>query len=211
MPSLSKILLNIYHLILRYLQFTYPLNKVIIFSAPSGSGKTTVVSHLMKEIPQLGFSISATTRKPRANEENGREYYFLEQDDFLQKVKNQEFLEYEEVYTGILYGTLKSEVERLWKLDKTVVFDVDVVGGLNIKRQFGDSALSVFLRPPSVEILMDRLRKRSTEVEHHLQMRIDKARYELNFESEYDMVLVNDVLDITLKEAEKIVSNFIGL
>ena len=184
------------------------LNKVIIFSAPSGSGKTTVVTHLLQEVPGLGFSISATTRKPRANEQHGREYYFLETADFEEKIKNTEFLEYEEVYAGIFYGTLKSEVERLWKDGKTVVFDVDVVGGLNIKKQFGEQALSVFLRPPSIEVLIERLRKRSTEVEHQLQMRIEKAKHELQFESSYDYVIVNDKLDETLLEAEKIVNNF---
>ncbi len=187
------------------------LNKVIIFSAPSGSGKTTVVNHLLKVIPQLGFSISATTRLPRANEQNGREYYFLDSEDFKVRVANNEFLEYEEVYSGIFYGTLKSEVDRLWAEGKTVVFDVDVVGGVNIKKQFGDSALSVFLRPPSISILMERLRNRSTEVEHQLQMRIDKANFELQFEKEYDTILVNDVLSETLVNAEKIVKDFIKL
>lgn len=186
------------------------LNKVIIFSAPSGSGKTTVVNHLLNTIPQLGFSISATTRKPRANEMNGREYYFLDVADFENKVKNNEFLEHEEVYDGIFYGTLRTEIERLWKEGKTVVFDVDVLGGMNLKKQFGAQALSVFLRPPSIEILMDRLRKRSTEVEHQLNMRINKARYELQFENDYDIVLVNDKLEDTLKQAEDIVRKFMA-
>lgn len=186
------------------------MNKVIIFSAPSGSGKTTVVNHLLSTIPELGFSVSATTRKPRINEVNGREYYFLEEEDFRQKVNNGEFLEHEEVYAGILYGTLNSEVERLWELGKTVIFDVDVVGGLHIKEQFGDQALAIFLRPPSVEVLMERLRKRSTEVEHQLQMRIDKANFELQFESKYDKVLINDKLEDTLREAESIVREFIA-
>ncbi len=186
------------------------LNKVIIFSAPSGSGKTTVVNHLLKTVPDLGFSISATTRKPRVNELQGREYYFLEVSDFETKIKNNEFLEHEEVYQGIFYGTLKSEIDRLWKEGKTVVFDVDVVGGMTIKKHFGQQALSVFLRPPSIEILMDRLRKRSTEVEHQLQMRIEKAQYELQFEKAYDVVLVNDKLEDTLLKAEKIVTNFIA-
>lgn len=185
------------------------MNKVIIFSAPSGSGKTTVVNHLLKVIPELGFSISATTRKPRINEENGREYYFLEENDFNDKVSQNEFLEHEEVYKGIQYGTLKSEVERLWSLGKTVVFDVDVLGGMNIKRQYGESALSVFLRPPSIDILMERLRKRSTEVEHQLQMRIEKAQEELKYENKYDVVIINDQLNDALIEAESVVKNFI--
>ncbi|MDI1235811.1 MAG: guanylate kinase [bacterium] len=186
------------------------MNKVIIFSAPSGSGKTTVVNHLLKTIPELGFSISATTRKPRENELNGREYHFLELEDFESKIERNEFLEHEEVYSGIFYGTLNSEIERLWKEGKTVVFDVDVVGGLNIKKKFGSQALSVFLRPPSIDILMERLRKRSTEVEHQLQMRIEKAQFELQFEKQYDMVLINDKLEDTLQKAEEIVRNFIA-
>jgi len=184
-------------------------HKVIIFSAPSGSGKTTVVNHLLATMPELGFSVSATTRKPRVNELNGREYYFLEQEDFENKIKNEEFLEHEEVYTGIFYGTLKSEVDRLWALGKTVIFDVDVVGGVNIKKQFGNKALSIFLRPPSIDVLMERLRKRSTEVEHQLQMRLEKAQFELQFESQYDMVLINDRLEDTLSKAEQIVKDFI--
>ena len=186
------------------------MNKVIIFSAPSGSGKTTVVKHLMSVIPNLGFSVSATTRKPRANEVDGREYYFLDTEVFEEKIRQHEFLEYEEVYQGLFYGTLKSEVDRLWAMGKTVVFDVDVVGGVNIKKQFGDSALAIFLKPPSVEVLMERLRKRSTEVEHQLQMRIKKAQFELNFENKYDIVLVNDKLDETLIRAENIVRSFIS-
>lgn len=168
-----------------------------------------MVNHLLATVPELGFSVSATTRKPRQNETNGKEYYFLDIDDFLQKVKNNEFLEHEEVYSGILYGTLNKEVQRLWDLGKTVIFDVDVVGGLRIKEKFGDAALSIFLRPPSLEILMERLRKRSTEVEHQMQMRIDKAQFELQFEDKYDIVLINDKLEDTLSKAEEIVKNFI--
>lgn len=140
---------------------------------------------------------------------DGREYYFLDPEDFRQKLANDEFLESEEVYNGIFYGTLHSEVERLWSLGKTVIFDVDVAGGLRIKKKFGDNALAIFLRPPSIDILMDRLRKRSTEVEHQLQMRIDKAHYELQFENQYDLVLINDKLEDTLAKAEEIVRNFI--
>ncbi len=185
------------------------MKKAIIFSAPSGSGKTTVVNHLLSVMPELGFSVSATTRKPRENEVDGREYYFLDLEDFKQKVANDEFLESEEVYNGIFYGTLNSEVERLWSLGKTVIFDVDVAGGVRIKKKFGDNALAIFLRPPSIEILMDRLRKRSTEVEHQLQMRIDKAHTELQFENQYDIVLINDKLEETLEKAEDIVKTFI--
>lgn len=187
------------------------MNKLIIFSAPSGSGKTTVVKHLLQTMPdKLGFSVSATTRKPRPGEENGREYHFLDLEDFEKRIEQNEFLEHEEVYAGILYGTLWSEVHKIWEQGRAVVFDVDVQGGLSLKRRFKDQALAIFLRPPSVEILMDRLRKRSTEVEHHLQERIVKANFELSFESQYDVVVVNDVLEDTLKRCEQIVTDFLN-
>ncbi|MBS3915194.1 MAG: guanylate kinase [Bacteroidetes bacterium] len=187
------------------------MEKLVIFSAPSGSGKTTVVKHLLQIMPdKLGFSISATTRKPRPGEEHGREYYFMETEEFERKVENNEFLEHEEVYAGILYGTLWSEVHKIWNQNKAVVFDVDVQGGLNLKRRFKGDALAVFLRPPSVDILMDRLRNRSTEVEHHLQERIAKANFELSFESQYDVVVVNDVLDNTFITCEKLVLDFLN-
>jgi len=186
------------------------LEKLIIFSAPSGSGKTTVVQHLLKEMnKELGFSISATTRKKRPNETEGKDYYFLEEDTFRKKLANNEFLESEEVYKGLFYGTLYSEVQRVWANGKAIVFDVDVLGGLNIKKQFGEKALSVFLRPPSLDILMDRLRKRDTEVEHHLQERIDKAKFELGYEQEFDRVIINDDLNKALAEAEDVVKEFL--
>jgi guanylate kinase len=184
-------------------------NKLIIFSAPSGSGKTTVVRHLLNTMPELAFSISATTRTKRPNEINAHDYYFYTEKDFIKAIKEEKFLEYEEVYKGLFYGTLKSEVERLWAEGKTVIFDVDVVGGLNIKKFYGDQALAVFLRPPSVDILMERLRKRETEVEHRLQERIDKARSELKFEQQFDKVIVNDVLSDTFVAAESIVASFL--
>jgi guanylate kinase len=187
------------------------LNKVIIFSAPSGSGKTTVVKHLLEvRGSKLGFSISATTRKPRAGEMNGREYYFLEESDFRNRVAQGQFLEHEEVYQGIFYGTLHSEVERLWSEGRAVLFDVDVVGGVNLKKQFGDRALSVFLRPPSLEVLMDRLKKRSTEVEHQMRERLDKATFELQFEQQYDVTVVNDDLQETLHRCEALVDGFLS-
>lgn len=185
------------------------LDKLLIFSAPSGSGKTTVVKHLLEtKQSKLGFSVSVTTRQPRPNEIDGREYHFLDLDTFKRKVNNGDFLEYEEVYSGILYGTLWSEVKKIWSENKIVVFDVDVKGGLNLKRKFGDQALAVFLRPPSVDTLMDRLKNRSTEVEHQLQERIEKAQYELSFENEYDVVVVNDVLEDTFAQCEQLVNDF---
>ena len=181
----------------------------MIFSAPSGSGKTTVVKHLMETLSdRLGFSVSATTRKPRPGEENGREYHFLTEEEFRNRVENKEFLEHEEVYSGILYGTLWSEVRKIWNENKMVVFDVDVKGGLNLKQEFGDQALAIFLRPPSVEVLMERLTKRSTEVEHELNERINTATYELSFENQYDVVVVNDILEETFERCESLVNNF---
>lgn len=186
------------------------MEKLIIFSAPSGSGKTTVVQHLLKEMKgDLGFSVSATTRKKRPTETEGKDYYFFEEDDFRQKLANNEFLEYEEVYKGLFYGTLFSEVKRVWSEGKAIVFDVDVQGGLNIKKQFGNKALAVFLRPPSIDVLLERLRKRDTEVEHHLQERIDKAKFELDFEKQFDVVIVNDDLKLALAEAERVVMEFL--
>jgi guanylate kinase len=186
------------------------LNKLIIFSAPSGSGKTTVVKHLMQVLEhRLAFSVSATTREPRTGEVDGREYHFLKLSDFKTRIEEGEFLEHEEVYAGILYGTLWSEVKRIWAEGKAVVFDVDVKGGLNLKRKFGDQAMAVFLRPPSVEVLLDRLTKRSTEVEHQLKERIAKANYELSFEDQYDVVVVNDVLEETFAKCENLVGQFL--
>lgn len=185
--------------------------KLIVFSAPSGSGKTTVVRHLLEQMgEQLSFSVSATTRKKRANESHGKDYYFLEPDLFRKKIASGEFLEYEEVYDGLFYGTLISEVERIWANGKHVLFDVDVVGGLNIKKRFPNRTLAVFLRPPSVDVLMERLQNRQTEVEHQLQERIQKAHKEMEFESRFDKVIVNDILQETFVEAEKIVYEFIN-
>ncbi len=187
------------------------LNKLIIFSAPSGSGKTTVVKHLLDVMSsKLAFSVSATTRSPRPGEVSGREYHFLQLEDFQNKIKNNEFLEHEEVYAGILYGTLWSEVQKIWADGKAVVFDVDVKGGLALKRQFGEQALAVFLRPPSVEILLERLTKRSTEVEHQLKERIAKANFELSFENQYDVVVVNDILEETFENCENLVNEFLS-
>ncbi|MBR9860698.1 guanylate kinase [bacterium] len=183
-------------------------NKVIIFSAPSGSGKTTVVKHLLKTFDFLEFSVSATTRKKRPGEVHGSDYYFFSEEEFRKKIEEGAFLEHEEVYEGLLYGTLKSEVERIWAKDKVVIFDVDVVGGVNIKKFYGEQALAVFLRPPSVEILLQRLRGRETEVEHHLQERIAKAHKELEYEDQFDLVIVNDQLNNTFVEAVDVVTSF---
>lgn len=184
-------------------------HKLIIFSAPSGSGKTTVVRHLLDVIPNMEFSISATTRPMRAGEKHGHDYYFYTNEEFAAAVANDEFLEHEEVYEGVYYGTLKSEVQRLWDEGKSVIFDLDVEGGLTIKKYYKDQALALFLRPPSVDILIDRLRSRNTETEEQLAVRIAKVHSELKFEQRFDKVIVNDVLSDTFVTAENIVASFL--
>ena len=184
-------------------------NKLIILSAPSGSGKTTVAKHLLGSSDHFAFSISATTRTRRPNEVNGKDYYFYTQEQFQKAIAQDAFLEHEEVYKGLYYGTLKSEVDRLWSEGKTVIFDVDVKGGLNIKKYYGDQALAVFIRPPSVDTLVERLRARNTENEAQLKERIDKAQSELKFEHKFDEVIVNDILKDTFVLAENVVARFL--
>lgn len=184
-------------------------HKLIIFSAPSGSGKTTVVRHLLKVVPNLEFSISATTRAMRVNEKEGHDYYFYSQDEFQAALEKNAFIEHEEVYKGVYYGTLKSEVQRLWDAGKTVIFDLDVEGGLTIKKYYGEQALALFLRPPSIDILIERLRSRKTETEEQLAIRIAKVRSELKFEQQFDKVIVNDVLSDTFVTAEDVVARFL--
>lgn len=184
--------------------------KLIIFSAPSGAGKTTIVKHLLQQNLKLKFSISATSREPRVNETHATDYHFLTNDEFHKKVQNDEFLEWEEVYKGTCYGTLKSEVESIRNKGKNVIFDVDVVGGLNIKKFYGKEALAVFVQPPSVEELRKRLTNRSTETDEKIAMRIAKAEHELSFASQFDVVLINDNLEKAFKEAEKILLEFLN-
>lgn len=185
--------------------------KVVIFSAPSGAGKTTVVKHLLA-MPEfnLSFSISACSRKKREGEVHGKDYYFLSAEEFRKKIENNEFLEWEEVYADHFYGSLKSEVERLSSEGKVVVFDVDVKGGLNIKKFYGKNALAIFVKPPSVEVLEQRLRDRSTDSEEAIRTRIDKALYEISFADKFDVILVNDKLDETFAKAEKLLADFLG-
>lgn len=185
--------------------------KLIIFSAPSGAGKTTIVKHLLTKDLNLEFSISATSREKRHTETHGKDYYFLSEIEFQEKVKNDEFLEWEEVYQGTSYGTLKSEVERIRNLGKNVIFDVDVVGGLNIKKFYGDEALAVFVKPPSVEELKNRLTNRSTETEEKIKTRIAKAKYELGFADQFDVILVNENLEKAFTEAEKLIKKFLAV
>lgn len=184
--------------------------KLIIFSAPSGAGKTTIVRHLLEKGFDLEFSISATSREARHTETHGKDYYFLSPEDFAKKVENDEFLEWEEVYKGTSYGTLKSEVERIRNNGKNVIFDVDVIGGLNIKKYFGDEALAVFVQPPSVEELRKRLTARSTESDDKIAMRVAKAEHELSFAPQFDVIIVNDDLEKAFEEAEKVLVDFLG-
>jgi guanylate kinase len=184
--------------------------KLIIFSAPSGAGKSTLVQHLLKCNFGMEFSISATNRPPRGTEKHGVEYYFLTEDEFRAKIANNEFLEYEAVYPGKFYGTLRSEVDRISSENKNVVFDIDVVGGLNIKNEFGDRALAVFIAPPSVEVLRDRLQRRGTDTAEMIDKRVDKAEYEMSFAPRFDVVIVNDDLEKAKTEAEKVISDFLS-
>ena len=188
----------------------HPNGKLIIFSAPSGSGKTTLVHHLLKQNLGLEFSISATSRSPRGEEINGKDYYFLSQDEFRQRVLDGEFLEWEEVYSGTLYGTLRSEVERIWSEGKTVIFDMDVVGGLNLKGLYGDKALAIFVKPPDMEELERRLRGRATDSDDKIRQRLAKARKELGRADRFDYILVNNDLSVAKKEAENLIKVFLG-
>ncbi len=183
--------------------------KLIIFSAPSGSGKTSIVQGLLKKIPGLEFSISATSRRPRKGEVHGKDYYFISPDEFRKKIKNNEFVEWEEVYPDNYYGTLKSELQRIWNSGKHVIFDVDVVGGMNIKKQFPDISLSIFVTVPSFEELEKRLRKRFTESKESLLNRLGKAKEEMSYADLFDTRLLNEDLEKSIQEAEKIVRGFI--
>lgn len=184
--------------------------KLIVFSAPSGSGKTTLVQHLLKqEDLNLGFSISATSRAPRGEEKHGEQYYFMSFEEFKKHIKNDDFLEWEEVYRDNFYGTLKSEVDRLWSLGKNVIFDIDVVGGLRIKKKYPDHTLAVFVKPPSVDELKRRLKERQTESDDKISMRIAKASIELATAPQFDYVIENNDLDVALQEAHDLVADFL--
>ena len=183
--------------------------KLIIFSAPSGAGKSTLVRYLLAQGLNLQFSVSATSRPPRDEEKNGVDYYFLTPEEFRRRIANNEFLEYEEVYPGTFYGTLKSEVDRILAEGKNVVFDVDCIGGLNIKKIYGDQALSIFVMPPSVEVLRERLEKRGTESPREIERRLAKAEYEMSFAPRFDVIVCNDDFDRAKNEVLKLVSDFI--
>ncbi len=185
--------------------------KVLIFTAPSGSGKTTVVRHLLEKFNFLGFSVSATTREKRPHETEGKDYYYISLKDFRKKISEKAFLEWEEVYKDQYYGTLKSEVERVWSEGKHIVFDIEVNGATNLKNYYGDDALAVFIKVPTFNQLVNRLKARKTESEASLKKRIKRIKKELTFENSFDQVLINDKLDKTLEEAEQIIKNFLNI
>ena len=184
--------------------------KLIIFSAPSGSGKTTIVKQLLEVFPQFEFSISATSRQPRGQEQNGVDYYFLTQEEFAAKVAANSFVEWEEVYAGTCYGTLKSEMERIWSKGNVIIFDVDVMGGISLKRIFGEKACSIFIMPPSIEELQKRLEGRGTDAPEVIAKRVAKAEFEISKAPEFDYQVVNDVLETAVTDTRAIIDDFLA-
>lgn len=184
--------------------------KLIIVSAPSGAGKTTLVKHLLDNLDSIEFSVSCATRSPREGEIDGKDYYFISAEEFKQKIENEEFAEWEEVYAGSYYGTLKSEIEQIWANGKSVIFDIDVIGGLNLKKLYPENSISVFIMPPSVEELERRLRARNTESEEKLRMRVEKAENELILAPQFDVVIVNENLEKSKMEILDLISDFIS-
>ena len=185
--------------------------KILIITAPSGAGKTSITHFLMQEFPELTFSISATTRNPRANEVDGKDYYFISPELFKSKIQKKEFAEWEMVYEGKYYGTLKSELKRIWLLNKVPVLDIDVKGALHIQQQYPENTLSIFIEPPSIEELRNRLLSRGTENEESLQARVNKASYEISFKEHFDRIIINESLEKACNQAEKVVEAFLEL
>ena len=182
----------------------------VIVSAPSGAGKTSIVKFLLGQIPDLAFSVSACSRQPRENEQNGKDYYFMTADEFRGKIARDEFVEWEEVYPDSFYGTLKSDLDRIWEANKIPIFDVDVIGGLNLKKYFGNNGLAIFIQPPTLGVLISRLQQRGTESAESLQKRISKAEYELKFAPEFDYILINDDIGLSCKKAIELVKSFLS-
>ncbi|MDQ6762184.1 MAG: guanylate kinase [Bacteroidota bacterium] len=185
-------------------------NKIILVTAPSGAGKTSIIRHLMKKFPQMAFSVSATTRKPRENEKDGKDYYFISEKEFKEKIHQKEFLEWEMVYEGKYYGTLKEEIERIWAQNKVPVLDIDVQGAIHVQQQYPVNTFSVFIQPPSVAELKSRLLMRGSETEESLQARVNKSAFEMTFKSYFENVVINNDFDEACKQAEKIVSTFLN-
>ena len=185
------------------------MGKLIVISAPSGAGKTSIVHHLLKNMSELSFSVSACSREKREKETHGEDYYFLGVEGFKERIKEDAFLEWEQVYENQYYGTLKSEIERIWSTGKTVIFDVDVVGGLNIKKQYSTECLSVFIMPPSVDVLRERLSGRSSESEEKIEIRLDKAEEEIAQNQKFDTIILNDDFEIACEETQEVITNFI--
>lgn len=184
--------------------------KLIIFSAPSGAGKTTIVKRLLQTYEdRIAFSISASTREPRGNEIHGKDYYFISKEEFLHRIAKKEFVEFEEVYSGTFYGTLRSEIERIWSQGKAVIFDIDVIGGLHLKKKFGADALAIFVQPPTLDVLIERLRGRGTDSEEKLKERIEKADKELAYADQFDVILRNDNLEEACEEAAQLLTDFL--
>ena len=184
--------------------------KIILITAPSGSGKTSVVNHLMKKFPQLSFSVSATTRPPRNGEKNGVHYYFISEPEFREKIHNKEFLEWEMVYEGKYYGTLKSDIERIWKENKIPVLDIDVQGAIHVQQQYPVNTIAIFIQPPSIEELKRRLKLRGSETNQSLQARLNKSGYEMTFKQHFENIIINENFEKACKEADKIVGDFLN-
>jgi len=185
-------------------------NKIILITAPSGSGKTSIVKHLMKKFPSLAFSVSATTRKPRKNEKEGKDYYFVSEEDFKQKIHNKEFLEWEMVYEGKYYGTLKSDISRIWKEKQVPVLDIDVQGAIHVQQQYPVNTIAIFIQAPSVEELKNRLQKRGSETDDSLQARLNKSTFEMTFKNHFENIIINEDFEKACKEVEKTVGDFLN-
>jgi len=184
------------------------MSKLIIITAPSGAGKTSIVRELLKKIDNLAFSISATTREKRPHENDGVDYYFINHKEFRKRIEEDDFAEWEEVYENQFYGTLKSEIERIWALGKHIIFDIEVNGAQNIKKTYGDHALTIFIKPPSLKVLIKRLKERKTENDKSLKKRIKRAEKELTYENEFDSIVVNDIFETAVRDAEKLLDTF---